>query len=198
MAESRKDNSSLAVNHKEVSAATQTIIPEIAEAIRQEKGQIDVNILLRIVGDNVSDPESAIKYSQEILEVAEQYENHRLRTWQQRAEAVIDVKNRDPDEIEKRQNNKVRRGLKITVASCAALGVVGAVTCAVMEVGIVVTGVLATIGAISLAMVGPLASGESVSSSDAVRVIEAVKGVFSSGSEEKDGRGNQQKRRKGR
>lgn len=112
-------------------------------------------------------------------------EDHRLKTWQQRAQAVIDVKSKDPDEIEKRQNNQVRRGLKITVGACAVLGCGGAVVGAIVGAGIVVTGMLATIGAISLAMLTPLASGESVSSNDTVRILEAVKNVFHSREEGK-------------
>jgi hypothetical protein len=173
------------VNGQELSEATKAIVPELAEAIRQEKGQVDVNVLLRVVVEKAHDPEGIVQYSEQILRVAERYEDHRLKTWQQRAQAVIDVKSKDPDEIEKRQNNQVRRGLKITVGACAVLGCGGAVVGAIVGAGIVVTGMLATIGAISLAMLTPLASGESVSSNDTVRILEAVKNVFHSREEGK-------------
>ena len=192
MAESHKDNLSLTATHgKEVPATLQTIVPELAEAIRQEKGQLDVNILLRVVEATAADPEAAITYAREILAVAEQYEQQRLRAWQQRAEAVIALKDTDPDEREKRHNNEIRRSLKMAVATCAALSTLGTMACVVLEAGIVATGVLGLIAAISLAMTGSLAAGESVSSNDAARVLEALEGLFNTEREEKDAKSTQ-------
>ena len=97
MDESHKDDISPTAAHgKEVPATLQAIAPELAEAIRQEKGQLDVNILLRVVEAQAADPEAALTYTREILAVAEQYEQQRLRTCQQRAEAVIALKDTDP------------------------------------------------------------------------------------------------------
>ena len=192
MAEPHKDNISLTATHgKEVPVTLQAIVPELAEAIRQEKGQLDVNILLRVVEATAADPEAAITYAREILAVAEQYEQQRLRAWQQRAEAVIALKDTDPDEREKRHNNEIRRSLKMAVATCAALSTLGTMACVVLEAGIVATGVLGLIAAISLAMTGSLAAGESVSSNDSARVLEAVEGLFNTEREEKDAKSTQ-------
>ena len=171
------------------------LIPEITEALKQDKGQVDINVLLRVIVEKSHDPEHILQYSKQLLQVAEQYEVHRLNAFQQRAEVIIDIKNRDPDEIEKRQNNKVRRGLKITVGICSVVGCVGTVASAVMGASIVATGILATIGGIALAMMTPLASGESVSSNDTVRILAAVKDVFNTrGGEGKNASSSRRKR----
>lgn len=154
------------------------ILPEILEVLRQEgASQIDINVLLVNIVQKVANPEEIIARSREMLAVAEVYEASRLRAFQARAEAVIDVKNRDPDEIEKRRNNRVRRVLKGVVAGCALGGIGGVIASIYFGGSIVITSLLASVTAISIAMLGPLASGESVSPSDVVRMVSALKGL---------------------
>lgn len=73
MAENKNKGNQLTVNGQELSEATKAIVPELAEAIRQEKGQVDVNVLLRVVVEKAHDPEGIVQYSEQILKVAERY-----------------------------------------------------------------------------------------------------------------------------
>ena len=60
---------------------------------------------------------------------------------------------------------------------------------------IVVTGLLAAIGVVSIAMLGPLASGESVSSNDVVSIVSALGRVVSTKADDKrPGRSNRKRK----
>jgi hypothetical protein len=157
-------------------ATSDILLPEIVEAIRQEGARVDVNVLLIQLVKRVADPDDIVGQSEKLLEVAQKFEDHRVANFQKMANAIIDVKERDPDELEKRRNNRVRRALKGVVGSCAVTAVIGAGLSVWLGGGIVVTGLLVAIAAVSLAMSGPLASGESMSPNDAVRIVHAVRG----------------------
>ena len=148
---------------------------EIVEVLKgSTSGQINVNILLQQVTEKEESPERALQHADALISLSERYEEHRLRTFQSRTRAIIDAKISDPDEIEKRSNNRVRRQLKIVIAGCAVTGIVGMLLSAATGGAIVVTGLLATIGVVSIAMLGPLASGESISSNDVVNMVTAL------------------------
>ena len=156
------------------------LVPEILEALKGESGaQININILLQQVAEKAESPSLALQHADKVISLSERYEEHRLKTFQARTRAIIDVKTNDPDEIEKRSNNRVRRLLKIVLAFTAVSSLVGMLASILTGGTIVVTGLLAAIGAMSIAMLGPLASGESVSSNDVVRMIGAVGEVVS-------------------
>lgn len=148
---------------------------EIVEALRNEGvAQININILLQQVTQNAANPETALQHAEAVMELSRKYEEHRISAFRERTQAVIDVKKRDPDEVEKRLNNRIRRVLKWAIAACAITGIGGAVLSAAAGGGIVLTGLLALVGVVSIVMSGPLASGESISSSDAIRMVRAV------------------------
>ena len=67
-----------------------------------------------------------VSNSKKILEVAQKYEDAKVENFKRMADAIIDVKIRDPDELEKRRNNRMRRCLK---------GIVGGALCLGWEVG---------------------------------------------------------------
>ena len=157
---------------------TDVLTPEIVEAIKQERSQIDVNILLIQVVNKSEDPDKMIASSKQILELTQQYEDQRLKNFKERANAIIDIRTRDPDEVEKRKNNSVRRILKLVLAASIVLGGVGAVFAVVKEANILLAGILAVIAGLGIAVSAPLASGESISSNDVVRIFGAVKGLF--------------------
>lgn len=150
------------------------VLPEIVETLRQEGGRVDINVLLVNLANKIEDPDEIAEQSEKILELARKFESHRVSNFQRMADAIIDVKERDPDEKEKRRNNRARRALKGVVGSCALTGTIGAVVSIALGGGIVVTGLLVSVAAVGLAMSGPLASGESMSSNDAVRIVHAV------------------------
>lgn len=153
----------------------QVLASEIAEAVKGEtSGQININILLQQVTEKEASPDRALGHADALIKLSERYEEHRLKTFQARTQAIIDAKANDPDEIEKRSNNRVRRQLKVVIAGCAITGIGGAMVSAVIGASMVVTGLMASIGVVSIAMLGPLASGESISSTDVVRMVNAI------------------------
>jgi hypothetical protein len=111
-------------------------------------------------------------------------------------QAVIDAKTRDPDEIEKRQNNAVRRGLKVLIGVLALLAITGGLVGAALGGNLIVVALALLIGAVGVAMLGPLASGESVSAADVVQIIEATGNLMpKSGAKPPETNGNKRKRR---
>jgi len=155
-----------------------SVVPEVVSAMREERiGRININVLLQRVTEHHEDPDAVIARTEKMLALAEKYEGNRLRAFTDRANAIIDVKTRDPDEVEKRQNNRTRRCLKYAVGamSFAALG--GALLCVWTEANVVLAGLFGCSGALGLAMLGPMATGESVSSTDIVRIVNAIRGA---------------------
>lgn len=154
------------------------VLAEIAEVVKGEAGgQININILLQQVIAKAESPDRALEHADASIRLSERYEDHRIKTFQARTQAIIDAKTNDPDEIEKRSNNRVRRQLKAVIAGCAITGIGGAVVSAVIGASMVVTGLMASVGVVSIAMLGPLASGESISSTDVVRMVNAIGGL---------------------
>ena len=117
-------------------------------------------------------------YFESMIELSRQYEEHRLDAFRARTQALIDAKERDPDEIEKRLNNRTRRWLKGVIGTCAIFGIAGTLASVAIGSGIVVTGLLAAVGVATIVMSGPLASGESISSGDVVRMVRAIGNVI--------------------
>src|SRR6266516_823762 len=98
--------------------------------------------------------------------------------------------------IEKRQNNRTRRYLKFIIASGAIGGFGCAMLCVILQTSIVLAGMFATGAALSLAMLGPLASGESVSSNDVVQIVNAIRGMMSRSEDASKDQDQQRKRRR--
>lgn len=176
------------------------IVGEVVEAIRQEKtGQINVNILIQQVGEKSHNPEEIIAQTERALALASKWEENRLAAFKERVGAVIDAKTRDPDEVEKRLNNKVRRCLKWSIAIVAMVTIIGGIAGALIGGPLIVVTLLLLIGAVSIAMLGPLASGESISANDVVQILQATgKSLFQASEKrghEAEPRGNQRKRR---
>lgn len=151
------------------------VLPEITEALRQEGSHVDVNVLLVQLINKTKDPDAIILNSEKMLAVAQSYEEARVENFRRMADAIIDVKNRDPDELEKRRNNRMRRCLKGIVGGCSLVGLGGGIAGILAGSNIVVVGALLMAGCIALAMSGPLATGESMSSNDVVRIVSAMR-----------------------
>jgi len=151
------------------------IVPELIEALRQEGSHVDVNVLLVNIVNKTSDPGATIANAEKMLGLAQRYEEARVENFKRMADAIIDVKNRDPDELEKRRNNRMRRCLKGIVGGCAVMGLLGGIAGILAGGNIVVVGALLTGGCIALGMAGPLATGESMSSNDVVRIVNAMR-----------------------
>lgn len=135
---------------------------------------INVNVLLLTVARKADSSEEALRHAQRALEIAKKWEDHNVEVFAKRTEALIDYKSRDPDEIEKRRNNRTRRCLKYVVAVCGVAGLGGMLGCVIAGASIVVTGIAGVLGAVCLASLAPLASGESVTSRDVVDIVRAM------------------------
>ena len=155
------------------------LAPEIVEALKIEGvAQININILLQQAAEKAESPDAVLQHAESLIELSRKYEEHRLSAFRDRTHALIEAKERDPDEVEKRSNNRIRRILKYVIAACAISGIGGALLSVVIGGGIVVTGLLAAVGVVSIAMAGPLASGESISPNDVVRMVHALGDVI--------------------
>lgn len=158
--------------------ASAHVVPELLEAIQREEGRIDVNVILVQLVQKSENPEAFVEKAERVLAVTQRFEEQRVENFKRMAHAVIEAKTADPDEVDKRRNNRARRALKLTVAGVMVVSVVGAVTNAAAAGGIVLTGLFVIIGALALAMAGPLATGESMSPMDVVRIVKAFTEVL--------------------
>lgn len=175
MADDDKRDLPAKVDH---SGAPDAVVGEVVEALKQERiGQININILLQRVTEKHEDPDVMLERTEKMLALADRYERDRLKAFQERANAIIDVKLRDPDEVEKRHNNRARRCLKYAVGVMSISSLAGTIYCVAVGASVVLAGLLGCAGALGLAMLGPMASGESVSSTDIVRIVNAIRGA---------------------
>jgi hypothetical protein len=154
---------------------TSLVVGQVVEALRQEKsGQINVNILIQQVSEKAQNPQEIIVETERALELAKKWQDTSLQAFRDRVAAVVEAKLTDPDEIEKRHNNKARRRLKYLIGVIALIGLAGGIGTAAAAGNIIVVTLLLLIGAVAVAMLGPLASGESVSASDIVQILQAT------------------------
>jgi hypothetical protein len=164
------------------------IVPELLQAVKQEGAHVDVNFLLVQVIQKTPDPGEMVERTKEMMALAQNYEQQRVENFRTMADAIIDVKQRDPDEQEKRRNNRMRRCLKGVVGGCAVTCLGGGILGVATSANIVLTALLVAAGAIALAMSGPLAAGESISPNDVVRIVGALRwmkpGRYEPGSDE--------------
>jgi hypothetical protein len=154
---------------------------EVADAMRAEQNsQVNVNVLLVTVVEKSQSVDETLRATEQVMKFAREFENQRLEIFKARAEAIIDVKRRDPDEIEKRRNNRTRRHLKYGLTVCGMGALAGGVAIALAGGSFVAAALLFVVGGSILPMLGPLASGESVSSNDVVRIVNAVSNLLPS------------------
>ncbi len=168
-----------ALEAKAIEAAS-ILPPELAEMVRSQT-IINVNNLLVQIGNKTTDPKEFIKDAKELLEIAKAFDQQRLDQFKNHTEALIGVKMRDPDEIEKRKNNRTRRFLKYVVGSGGVVGLLGGIGgLAVTGIPVAIAGLLLASGAVCLTLSAVLASGESVSTNDVVNIVRAVRGLAES------------------
>lgn len=150
--------------------------PELAEALKA--GTINVNNLLIQIGNKTQDPKEFLRDTKELLELSKAFDAQRLGHFIAQGNAIIDMKNRDPDEVEKRRNNRTRRFLKYLVGGggmvCIGAGILGL---SFASMPIAIAAILFGTGAVCLPLTAVLASGESVSTSDVVSIFRAVTGL---------------------
>jgi hypothetical protein len=159
---------------EKATAKSPTVLPpEMVEML--SKTTINVNNLLIQISEKTQDPKEFIKDSKELLEIAKGFDEQRLTQYRSFGEAAISLKTRDPDEVEKRRNNRARRFLKYVVGGGGVLGIAGGlVGLLVTSIPVAIAGLLLATGAVCLTLSAVLASGESVSTNDVVNIVRAV------------------------
>ena len=189
----------MAENDSRTDKATNAlVVGQVVEALKQEKsGHINVNILIQQVSEKAQNPEEIIIQTERALEMAEKWEAKRVQAFREHVQAVVDAKLKDPDEIEKRRNNGARRRLKYLVGVIALIGLAGGILSAFAGGNIIVVALLLLIGAVAVAMLGPLASGESVSASDIVQILQATGNLMPGKKAEQQQQGQGSKNRQG-
>lgn len=153
--------------------ARAAIVRASSDLERPPTSRVDINLLVINLTQKSESTEETVESVRQTLEVLREWERFELDTFKERTDAVIDAKRRDPDEIEKRKNNGVRRGLKWCVAGLAVACLAGTVWAAVAGLTVVAT-VLGIVTGLAVAGLIVLASGESVSASDVVKIFNAL------------------------
>lgn len=168
-----------------ITKAVEGLPREIAEVLRQQSVQnVNVNVLLVQLTKQTESNAEFIANSERVLEITEKFEKSRLEHFQRQADAIISVKIKDPDEIEKRASNRARRVCKYVLAGLAVAGLAGGLAVIVAGGNIIAALLLLGIAAVATAMLAPLASGESITAGDVVRIIGAVREAASTASSE--------------
>lgn len=161
---------------------SQSASAKSADSQPPEGGAININLLLFQLVQKSDSPTSIAENARTLLSLTKDFENARLESFIQRTNAQISAKERDPDEIEKRASNKVRRVMKYTIATVMAGSLI--VSCALLLSGAItfaktaVLLLLLSILAICVIVCAVMASGESVSSNDIVRILNAASSAF--------------------
>jgi hypothetical protein len=167
---------------------------EIIEALDAANTSVNVNLLL-IELIQKSQASEFLERTDKLIEIVQKFELSRVENFRARADAIIDAKTRDPDEQDKRANNRTRRYLKYMIGALAPAGLVAATLGMWQGAPALVVTTLLTIVAVSLALAGRLAAGESVTTTDIVRIVREIGGFRTRNSEEptveqkKSGRG---------
>lgn len=144
-----------------------------SEIIQATRGRLDPNVILIQVTQRV-EPAEMVEAARQVFGLIEEYDQRDLELFRARTNALIDARIRDPDEIDKRKNNATRRSLKGALVGLSTVSLGGGIAVALVGGPIVVAALLLAAGGLGIAMIGPLASGESVTSNDVVRVITAM------------------------
>lgn len=154
--------------------STASLPAEVIQALDASTSSVDVNVLLVQLIKKEPSPAEFVAQSREMLDMVKELEEWRLSNFKQRADAVIDAKTRDPDEIDKRANNGVRRFLRRLIGILAVLSLLGAGVGVWQGAPALVTTMLMAVVALSTSFAGVLAMGESVTTEEVVRVMREV------------------------
>lgn len=147
-------------------------LQKLPEILPPEQPGLNANLIIINMIQRV-DPEDITRTVEHTLQSIGNYNHNQFEEEKERAEFTLDLKKRDPDEIEKRKNNATRRALKWFIALCSGLSIVGSVGAAFAGSTVAST-MLGALGVVCISSLAPLAAGESMSASDIIRIIKAV------------------------
>lgn len=161
---------------------------------------INFNALLEVAarGKQVEDGLALVR---QVLELRSEAEAQRVKHFREVTQAVIDAKTRDPDEVERRESAKFRRGLMAMVGISGLLFGVGSVIVGGVGGNIIAFSVLSALSVICLTYTVILASGGVLTPRNVQPIITAVmNGVarLVRGEQEEDNAPQPSKRRRNR
>jgi hypothetical protein len=156
-------------------ATVRTTPPPIPpELLKEARSRVDPNVFIVQLGPRI-DPHEMVSVTKAMLNVFQEDEERSLRNYIARSNAVTENKLKDPDEIEKRKTNGNRRLLRCVVALLACVMLGGGLAYSMLHGTVVLAGLMLTIGGMALCATALLASGESVTTTDLVRIANAFK-----------------------
>ncbi len=174
----------MADNDDRISSLTQAVAnaasegdpaTEIAGAlIGGSTPQININLVVQQFTEKTNDPDIAVKKIDELIELKRKYDAYELETLKNRGEVIIELKTKDPDEIDKLKGSANLRGMGWMCFGIAISCFGGAIAVAVAGSYAVLMVPLAAAGIFALAIAGALASGETVRSRDAAHILQAL------------------------
>lgn len=148
------------------------VLPSVGPSREQV---VDANPIIESITRQAIDPEHLLELTEKALALVQKNEAERLKNYATYVQTVIAAKQSDPDEVDKRENNKFRRGQKALVATSGAFAIIGAVVCAALASSYVLTSALMVIGLLLLVITAITSSGSEISTGDVVRLMNATR-----------------------
>ncbi|NVJ05236.1 hypothetical protein HUW63_08295 [Myxococcus sp. AM001] len=136
---------------------------------------VDANPIIESFTRQAIDPEHLLDLTEKALAMVQKNEAERLKNYATYVQTVIAAKQNDPDEVDKRDNNKFRRGQKALVGTCGAFTLIGAIVCAALSAPFVLTSALMAIGLLLLVITTITSSGAELSTGDVVKLMNATR-----------------------
>jgi hypothetical protein len=125
--------------------------------------------------DQCETPEEAIELINKLTSACEDYERRHLASLTKRTDAIIDAKNRDPDEIDRRKDATTRRSLALIFGAAGAVSVIGALGLAIFaSVPAVFATGLVVVGGVCLGSAGPMYVGKPLDGKELISMIKEL------------------------
>lgn len=140
-------------------------------------GLSDGRELVQALGEE-GDREAYLQALEKAFQLQRDHNEHVVATYKE----IVDIKKRDPDQIAKHLNERVRRFSRYALGGCAIVPIFGAVASAVTG-PLVVTALLGTFGSVSLVMLYSLEAGVPVKVEDISRLVGAIRRLGSARAE---------------
>lgn len=145
-------------------AGSKTVVAEVmsgdVDASNAARQVLDINFdaLIKLASQGKA-VEDGLLLAERALELRRKYEDQRVENFRAITQAVIAAKKEDPDEIDRLETNKFRRGLMSIVALCAMAFTAATIGVGVSGGSIAAFGGLLSLTTLSLIMLAVLATG---------------------------------------
>lgn len=153
------------------------VLPPDTDPVNIARLTLDVSFeALLKVAERGKQVEDGLTLAERVLELRERAEGQRIKHLRETMSLVLEAKLKDPDEIDRRESEKFRRGLMAFVALIAAGTTAGCIVIAALGGSIVGLGVLAGIATMSIAFTAALASGQVLTPRNLVAIMRGALG----------------------